>query len=479
MRKEKDFIGEKLIPKQALYGIHSLRAKENFSNYTNFHKEWYMALGMVKLAYYSVYKDFKKAILKNYPQSCIKLFPDKIISMLIEAAKEVAEGKFFSHFIVPGIQGGAGTSINMNINEIITNLALKKLGYPPGNYNIIDPIEHANIYQSTNDTVPTALKVAAMKLFLELEDAINITRQHFERLEKKYRYDLRIGYTQLQEAVPTTFGKQFSAYAEALARDWWRVSKCMERLKFVNLGGSAIGTSISVPKYFVVEIVPRLRQITRLPLAQAENLVEATQNLDAIVEVHAILKSHATNLEKIVSDIRLQASEFARQREITIPQVQVGSSIMPSKINPVIAEFVISIAHKVYANDVLISSLVSQGQFELNAYIPLIGYALLESLKLLISANKSLSEKMLKNLKIDTQTAYENLLKSPSIATALNSIIGYHKASLLAKQMRTDKCDIFEANNKLKILNPEILKDLLKYDKLLQKGFSVKDLKCE
>ena len=285
-----------------------------------------------------------------------------------------------------------------------------------------------------------------------------------------------LGYTQLQEAVPTSFGKQFGAYAEALARDWWRVSKCLERIKFVNLGGSAIGTSISVPRYFVVEVVPRLRQITGLPIAQAENLIEATQNQDALVEVHATLKAHATNLEKIVSDLRLQASELVGRGEIRLPHAQVGSSIMPSKINPVIAEFVISVAHQVYANDTLISSLVGQGQFELNAYLPVIGHALLSSIKLLIAANSTLLEKMINGLEVNARAAYQRLIKSPSIATALNSVIGYHRASQLAREMRQSGCDIFEANKKLKLLSEDDLRELIKPDRLLQKGFSVRDI---
>ncbi len=476
MRTEKDYIGERKLPDDALYGIHALRASENFPDKTPFHIEWYQAMGQVKQAYYLVYKDFKDAVTGNIPDHKLKFWDTRIITALVQAAGEVSQGQWFDHFIVPAVQGGAGTSINMNVNEIITNVALQKLGYKPGQYEIIDPIEHANIYQSTNDTVPTALRVAAMTLLLQLEEEINNTREMLEQLEQKHRYDLRLGYTQLQEAVPTTFGKQFGAYAEALARDWWRVSKTLERIKFVNIGGSAIGTSISVPRYFVVEVVPRLRQITGLPIAQAENLVEATQNQDALVEVHAILKAHATNLEKIVSDLRLQASDLVGRGEIRLPQAQVGSSIMPSKINPVIAEFVISVAHRVYANDVLISSLVAQGQLDLNAYLPMIGHALLDSIKLLKAANEALRGKMLKGLEVNAQVAYERLIKSPAIATALNSIIGYHRASDLAREMRTNGCDIFEANRRLGLLPEQKLRDLLKPDRLLQKGFSVRDI---
>ncbi len=476
MRTEKDYIGQRQLPDDALYGIHALRARENFPDTTPFHREWYMAMGQVKLAYYLVYKDFKQSVQQNIPDAKLHFWSNEQINALIHAAEEVAQCRWFEHFIVPAVQGGAGTSINMNVNEIIANVALEKLGHRPGQYEIIDPIEHANVYQSTNDTVPTALRVAAMTLLLSLEEAINNTRQVLEQLEQKHRYDLRLGYTQLQEAVPTSFGKQFGAYAEALARDWWRVSKCLERIKFVNLGGSAIGTSLSVPRYFVVEVVPRLRQITGLPIAQAENLVEATQNQDALVEVHATLKAHATNLEKIVSDLRLQASDLVGRGEIILPQAQVGSSIMPSKINPVVPEFVISVAHRVYVNDVLVSSLVGQGQLELNAYLPLVGHALLDSIKLLIAANQTLRDKMLLGLKVNTKVAYDRLLHSPSIATALNSIIGYHRASELAREMRQSGCDIFEANRRLNLLPEDKLREALRPDRLLQKGFSVRDI---
>ncbi len=478
MRTEKDYIGTLQIPDNALYGIHSLRAKNNFPDTTPFPVEWYKAMGAVKQAVYLAYKKFKQATLKHYPGAKVKFFDDRIIDALIKTAEEVSQGKYFEHFIVPAVQGGAGTSINMNVNEIIANAALLRLGYKPGDYGIIDPIEQANVYQSTNDTVPTALRVAAMQLLIDLEEAINATRRKLEQLEEQYRFDLRVGFTQLQEAVPTTYGKLFGAYAEALGRDWWRVSKCFERLKFVNLGGSAIGTSVSVPRFVVVEVVPILRQLTNLPVAQAENLYEATQNQDALVEVSGILKAHATNLEKIVSDLRLLSSELVSGKELSLPQAQVGSSIMPSKINPVIAEFVISAAHRVYTNDALIAQLVGQGQLELNAYLPLIGYALLDSLKLLIAANRTLLDNMLKGLKVDVKLARSRLLRSPSLTTALNPVIGYHKASQLARVMRENNCDIFEANRLLGyIVPPGELEKLIEPGRLLQKGWSVRDLK--
>ncbi len=274
----------------------------------------------------------------------------------------------------------------------IANRALQMTGHKPGDYDLIDPIEDANIFQSTNDVVPTALRVAAMQLLLELENAINELRKAMEELEKRYRNTLRIAYTQMQEAVPSTYGRLFSSYSDALSRDWWRVSKCLERIKVVNLGGSAIGTSIAVPRYFVAEVVPRLQQLTGLPVTRGENLSDATSNLDPFVEVHGILKAHAVTMEKMVSDLRLLASDIHGEHSLTIPKKQTGSSIMPGKVNPVIPEYVISCSHRVYSNDQLIAGLSAQGCLELNAYLPVIGHALLDSLKLLISADTRLPQ---------------------------------------------------------------------------------------
>ncbi|MDK2979451.1 MAG: aspartate ammonia-lyase, partial [Bacteroidales bacterium] len=458
-RTEKDFLGEKKISNDALYGIHSVRAKQNFPDHSPFSLDWYKAVGLTKLACYLTYDKFKKAIVEKYPEKeiPINLFEQRIIDALIESAEEISEGKYFDHFIVPAVQGGAGTSINMNVNEIITNVALKKLGKNTGDYQTIDPIEHANIYQSTNDIIPTSLKVAIIKLLVELEERINGLRFDVEKLENNSRNQLRIGYTQMQEAVPSSYAMLFSSYNEALSRDWWRVSKCFERIKVVNLGGSAIGTGMAVPRFFIMEATPTLQKLTNLPITRSENMPDATSNLDTLVEVHAILKSHAVNLEKMVSDIRLLSSDLIGNNEVSIPHKQVGSSIMPGKVNPVIPEFVISSSHKIYANDSLVSSLSAQGCLELNAYLPIIGHAILESINLLIAANKTLKQNLFNGLTINNQKAEERLFKSPAITTALSPHIGYHKATELAKEMKTSGLDIFQANEKLQIIDTKKL----------------------
>ena len=478
MRTEKDFIGSLQIPKNALYGIHSLRAKNNFPIKIPFQVEWYKAVGITKLACFITYENFKTAALRKYKKSEISIdfFDEEIISVLKKSAEEIADGKYFDNFIVPAIQGGAGTSINLNVNEIIANSALQKIGKELGDYKTIDPIEHANVYQSTNDVIPTALKVATIGLLEKLETRINKLRFEVEKQEKKHRNTLRIAYTQMQEAVPSSYGKLFSTYNDALSRDWWRVSKCFERIKVVNLGGSAVGTSLAVPRYFVMEVVQNLQKLTKLPITKSENLNDATNNLDSFVEVHAILKSHAVNLEKIVSDLRLLSSDLTNNKEVSIPKVQVGSSIMPSKVNPVIPEFVVSSAHKIYANDLLISNLSAQGNLDLNAYLPVIGNAILESIKLLIAANKTLEENLIAGIEINENIAKEKLFKSPSITTALSPYIGYNKAAGLSKEMRKSNCNVFEANEKLNLIESQKLETVLQTQNLLKAGFSLNDL---
>ncbi|TAL71644.1 MAG: aspartate ammonia-lyase [Bacteroidetes bacterium] len=476
-RIEKDSLGQKKILTAALYGIHSIRAKENFPGNTQFPIEWYKAVGITKLACYKTYQKFRDAAIEKFGQKIpVKIINNEILDALIEAAGEVVAGKHYDQFIIPAIQGGAGTSINMNINEIITNSALLNSGYKCGEYTYIDPLEHANIYQSTNDVIPTALTVAVMNLIQSLEEKINILRLKVEEFEKKNREKLRPGYTQMQEAVPSSFGILFSTYNEALSRDWWRVSKCSERIKQVNLGSGATGTGLSIPRFFIMEVVPELRNLTGLPLAHSENLSDATSNFDKWVEIHATLKAHAVNLEKMSSDLRLLASDLAGEKTLSIPERQVGSSIMPGKINPVIPEFVISAAHKIYSNDVLISSLSGQGTLDLNAYLPVIGCALIESLNLLISCDNTLLNNLFAGLIINEESGYKTLINSPSITTALIPYIGYHKAAEIASLMKEKKIDIFKANVILKIFDEEKLKTILQPGNLLKLGFSLDDL---
>lgn len=496
MRLEKDYIGSRELPEDALYGIHALRARENFPDHSPFPLEWYKAIGMVKKACYLTVEAYQKAVEKKNGQEHPSPTPPlkgrgltgiraSVIRHLIEAASEVAEGIHFDAFIVPAISGGAGTSINMNVNEIIANVALMKMGKNPGDYKEIDPLEQANVFQSTNDVIPTSLKLAVMQQLNLLEKTINDLRFKVEELEGNHRKDLRIGYTQMQEAVPSSFGILFSNYNEALSRDWWRVSKCFERIKMVNLGGSAIGTGISVPRFFIMEAIHQLQQLSGLPVTRSENLPDATSNLDAFVEVHATLKAHAVNLEKMVSDLRLLASDLCNPfhqftnsltHQLILPQVQVGSSIMPGKINPVIPEFVISAAHRVYANDQLITSLAAQGCLELNAYLPIIGMAMIESLRLLIACDQTLKTNLYDNLRINARINEEKLFFSPAITTALIPYIGYHQASELSRLMKEKGLNILDANLEKNLMEQAKLEEILKPENLLKLGYRLDDL---
>jgi aspartate ammonia-lyase len=473
-RSEKDIIGEKEIPFDAYYGINAVLSKENFPFDKKININWYKALGDVKYSYYLLYKDFKTAAKDQYGNK-YSFIDDDVIDLLIKAAEQVKAGKYYDDCISPAISGGAGTSFNMNVNEIIANVALEKLGIEKGNYEKVNPLEHANIFQSTNDVIPSSLKVAVLRSLNTLEDKINITRNKTEQLEKDLANNLRISYTQMQEAVPTSYGRLFSTYSDALSRDWWRVSKCFERIKTVNLGGSAIGTGITVPRYFVMSIASKLQEITGLPIARAENLSDNTANLDSFVEIHAILKSHAVNLEKIANDIRLLASDIGGKK-IKIAQKQQGSSIMPGKINPVVSEFIISCSHKIYANDSLITNLSAQGILELNPYLPIIGDSILESLELLIACNESIAVNLLKEIDINDELSYQEMIKSAGITTALIPYLGYKKAEKLSIEMKKNLMDVFEANKKLKLIDNKRLEDLLDKSNLLKEGFSLKDI---
>lgn len=476
MREETDIIGKNNIPADSLFGIHSLRAKENFPATNTFSLQWYKAVGIVKLACYETYKNLKKSATEEFGDSLNYTFiKDDIINILIKAATEVSIGKWFSDFIVPATQGGAGTSINMNVNEIIANRSLVLLNEKPGTYNIVHPNNHANVFQSTNDVIPTSLRIVLMQLLQNLEEAINLSRLETERLETEYRNIPRIAYTQLQQAVPTSYGRLFSTYSDALSRDWWRVSKCFERIKIVNLGGNAIGSSLGIPRFFVLEVVQTLQRLTGLPITRSENLSDANSNLDSFVEIHAILKAHAVNLEKIAGDLRLLSSDISIE-SLKIPAKQAGSSIMPGKINPVIPEYLISLAHKIYANDLIITNLSAKSQLELNAYLPEIGNALIETLNLLIAANKTLKENLLNEISIDRQKAEEIFLNSTSICTVLVPYIGYQKAEEYALFMKNNNADIYTANQSLKLIDNIKLQELLETSNLIKQGFSFRDL---
>lgn len=422
MRIEKDNLGELQIPNDVLYGIHTLRAIENFPlAMRKVHSEMIHAYGAVKSA----------SLMTNHEISAIS---DEIFIPLERACTELQNGLLDEHIVVDALQGGAGTSLNMNVNEVIANRALQLMGNNPGDYNTIHPLDHVNLHQSTNDTFPTALKVAAINLVRKLEQEIVLLNEVFQNKERDFADVVKVGRTQFQDAVLTTLGKEMSAYADAFARDRWRIYKCEERLRLVNLGGTAIGTGLNAPKKYIFKATEKLKHITGIGLARSENLVDGTQNNDVFVEVSGILKACATNLFKVANDFRfLSSGPKSGINELILPARQAGSSIMPGKVNPVIPEAVMQAAMKVMANDTLIANAVCQGNLELNSFLPLIADALLENLDLLINAAKIFRVNCVQGIEPNRENCRKGIETSTATITSLVEKIGYNKAAEIAK----------------------------------------------
>ena len=460
-RIETDFLGEKQIPAEALWGIHTARAVENFPlSGRMVHPELIKAFGEVKLAcaQTNIQLGFWKDNRTKY-------------SAIEKACSEMSLGLLNEHILADALQGGAGTSTNMNINEVIANRALQIMGKTPGDYEIISPLEDINLHQSTNDTYPTAVKIAAIRLLRKLEQSVLALQEAFQQKEKEFAHIVKIGRTQLQDAVLTTLGREMSAYAEAFNRDRWRIYKCEERLRVVNLGGTAIGTGLGAPKQFIFKVVDRLRENTNIGLARAENLIDATQNTDVFVEVSGILKAHACNLFKISNDLRLLSSgPDAGFGEITLPARQAGSSIMPGKINPVICEAVAQIAIRVMGNDQIISQACSAGNLELNQFMPLIADALLENLTLLNNASVIFREQCISGITSNEQVCKKNIENSTATITALIPKIGYEKASEIAKIAQKEFISIKEAAVKSKFISEKEFDELITPESVCRLG---------
>lgn len=435
LRTETDWLGEKQIPSGVLWGIHTARAVENFPiSGQKVHPELIKAFGEVKLActQTNIQLGFWN---KNSEKS----------SAIETACFEMSQGLLTEHILVDALQGGAGTSTNMNVNEVIANRALQILGELPGSYEIISPLDDVNLHQSTNDTYPTALKIAAIRLLRHLEQNVLMLQETFQQKEKEFAHIVKIGRTQLQDAVLTTLGREMGAYAEAFNRDRWRIYKCEERLRVVNLGGTAIGTGLGAPRSFIFRVIEQLRENTGLGLARAENLIDATQNADVFVEVSGILKAHASNLLKISNDLRLLSSgPDAGLGEINLPHRQAGSSIMPGKVNPVIPEAVAQAAMKVMGNDLVITQACSSGNLELNPFMPLIANALLENITILISATSVLKEHCVSGITANETVCRQQVENSTAIITALIPKIGYEKASEIVKSAKENHISIRE-----------------------------------
>lgn len=434
-RTERDFLGERQVPKDALYGIHTLRALENFPlSHRRCHAELISAYGEVKLA--AITAATKVGMWKETPQ---------VQDALIRACGEVSSNQLDEWIVVDALQGGAGTSLNMNINEVIANRALQLLGKEPGEYETISPLDDVNCFQSTNDTYPTALKIAAIKLIRQLEEELVRLQESFQAKEKEFSHIVKIGRTQFQDAVLTTLGREMSTFAEAINRDRWRVYKCEERLRVINFGGTAIGTGLNAPRQYIFTASEVLRENTGIGLARAENLQEATSNNDVFVEVSGILKACAASLWKISSDIRfLSSGPQAGIGEISIPFRQAGSSIMPGKANPVIPEMVTQAAMKAFSNDSAIAMACANGHLELNPFLPLIADCLLDSIKLLKNACHTFATLCVDGMKANEEACVRQIHTSTATVTAVVPVIGYAKGAELAQKSVTSGKSIRE-----------------------------------
>ncbi len=422
-RLEVDSIGELAIPKDSYYGIQTLRAYNNF-NISNrgLNKNFIVSMAEVK----------KAAMIVNNKLGYID---DNISYVAVEAADEIISGKLHNQFIVDSIQGGAGTSMNMNINEVIANRAIEILGKEKGSYDLVHPNDHINFAQSTNDVIPTAGKITTIKLLNDAIKKLERLQLAFVNKSKEFENVVKMGRTQLQDAVPITLGQEFFAYSKAINRDVERFKKAKEEMAFVNIGGTAIGTGINADEKFISEIIPTLSEITGFDLKHHEDLIDGTQNLDCFVYVSSIIKTCATNLSKMSNDLRLMSSgPRAGLSEINLPEKQHGSSIMPGKINPVIPEVINQIAFNIIGNDVTINFAAESGQLELNAFEPIIFYKLFESLTTLINGIDTFIINCLIGITANEKNCEFLVNNSIGVITALCPVLGYKKAADLAKE---------------------------------------------
>jgi aspartate ammonia-lyase len=432
-RIEHDLLGTRQVPADSLHGIYTERALENFPLARRpVHPALIHAYGAVKLA----------CARTNHELSS---WDDAKAQAITTACEEMMQGLLDAHIVADALQGGAGTSTNMNVNEVLANRALQLLERPPGSYDFVSPLEDLNLHQSTNDTYPTALKVAAIGLLRLLAGEVIALLEAFQVKEKEFAHIVKVGRTELQDAVLIPLGREMGAYAEAFARDRWRIYKCEERLRVVNLGGTAVGTGLCAPRQYIFRVVECLREITGLGLARAENLVDCTQNNDVFVEVSGILKACATNLLKVSSDLRLLSSgPDAGFGEIRLPPRQAGSSIMPGKVNPVIPEAVSQAAMVVMAHDQAIALACALGNLELNAFLPLVADALLDSLDLLRNSCRILREHCVVGIEADEARCRVYVEGATATLTALVESLGYERVQEIAVQARAEGKNIRE-----------------------------------
>ncbi|MDT2047179.1 aspartate ammonia-lyase [Priestia aryabhattai] len=422
-RIEKDFLGEKELPKDVYYGVQTMRAVENFpiTGY-KVNKEMIRALAMIK----------KAAAMANMDT---KRLYDGIGSAIVQAADEVIAGQWHEYFIVDPIQGGAGTSMNMNMNEIIANRALELMGHEKGDYVKLSPNSHVNMSQSTNDVFPTAIHLSTLRLLDDLLATMDNMVEVFKKKAKQFDPIIKMGRTHLQDAVPIRLGQEFAAYSRVLERDIKRISQSRQHLYEVNMGATAVGTGLNADPKYIENVVKYLADISGLPLYGAEHLVDATQNTDAYTEVSAALKVCMMNMSKIANDLRLMASgPRAGLAEISLPARQPGSSIMPGKVNPVMPELINQVAFQVIGNDHTICLASEAGQLELNVMEPVLVFNLLQSISIMNNGFDAFTKYCLEGIEANEERLKEYVEKSVGVITAVNPHLGYEVVSRIARE---------------------------------------------
>lgn len=422
-RVEKDSIGTKDVPENVYYGVQSLRAAENFHiTGLNMHPEIINSLAYIK----------KAAAITNCEAG---LLDKRRTQAIVQACDEILEGKFREDFIVDPIQGGAGTSLNMNANEVIANRAIEILGGKKGDYSVVNPNDHVNCGQSTNDVIPTAGKMTSLRLLKKLKK--QLLRLHSALEQKADEFDgvIKMGRTQLQDAVPIRLGQEFKAYSVAILRDLNRMDKAMDEMRTLNMGGTAVGTGLNADESYLRRIVPNLSEISGMDLVQAYDLIDATQNLDSFVAVSGAVKACAVTLSKIANDLRLMSSgPRAGFGEINLPAKQNGSSIMPGKVNPVIPEVVNQVAFNAIGNDMTITMAAEAGQLELNAFEPIIFNCLFQSIDTIAYAVNTFVDNCVIGITANETRCRYFVENSVGIITAICPYVGYQKAAEIAKE---------------------------------------------
>lgn len=472
-RIEKDSIGAKEIPSSVYYGVQTLRAAENFQiTGLLVHPEIISSLACIK----------KAAAITNLQTG---LLNKKKANAIIKACDEILEGKLRENFIVDPIQGGAGTSLNMNANEVIANRAIEILGGKKGDYRFINPNDDVNCSQSTNDVIPTAGKMTALRLLDKFKKEMNRLSDALDKKSEEFDSVIKMGRTQMQDAVPIRLGQEFHAYATAIRRNTARLDAVMEEMRFLNMGGTAIGTGINAEEAYIKQIVPNLSKISGLPFKQAGDLIDSTQNLDPFVAVSGTLKSCAVTLSKISNDLRLMSSgPRTGLHEINLPARQNGSSIMPGKINPVIPEVVSQVAFHVIGNDVTITMAAESGQLELNAFEPIIFYCLFQSIDSLTHAVSTFVDNCISGITANEAHCRHLVENSIGIITTLCPYVGYQKAAELAKKSLQSNQSVRELILQEKLLEETDLESILDPvnmtgQRIPKKRFIIKESKKE